>query len=60
MCADRCCFRSPFLAVFGVFNYHYPNVIFLFSRQSGVLLSERVWIWIRNGWVRGVVSEVLF
>ena len=86
------------MAIFGAFNYPYPNVIFsiwvkgldkkcvvrgvvlevlfwlflvhliiitqmlfsLFSRWGGVLLSERVWISIRNGWVRGVFSEVLF
>ena len=60
MCGEGCCFKSPFflgggglgliLAVFGAFNYPYPNVIFS--------------IWIKGldkkCVVRDVVSKVLF
>ena len=59
MCGEGCCFKSPFfrgpvgVGLFWLFLVHLiiiTQMLFsLFSRRGGVLLSERVRVWIRNG-----------
>ena len=59
VCGEGCCFKSPFLrgpvgvGLFWLFLVHLiiiTQMLFsLFSRRGGVLLSERVRVWIRNG-----------
>ena len=59
VCGEGCCFKSPFfrgpvgVGLFWLFLVHLiiiTQMLFsLFSRWGGVLLSERVRVWIRNG-----------